>query len=123
MRKSKQEKKQSKKPDSAKSVSKLPSLSHKEAVVLRLLIKSRRELFGLEMVESSEGELKRGTIYVTLQRMQEKGFIESRQEERVAPEIGIPLRLYKVTGLGERVFAAYQAADSIFQMNPITAGA
>ncbi|MCI0662208.1 MAG: PadR family transcriptional regulator [Acidobacteria bacterium] len=87
----------------------IPPLSRKEAIILEMLIDSGgRELFGLEMVEASKGDLKRGTIYVTLQRMEEKGYIESRTEVRQQPEIGIPRRLYKVTGCGERVYNAYQ---------------
>ena len=54
----------------------LPSLSRKEALILALLTNGGREMFGLEMIEVSNGELKRGTIYVTLLRMQEKGFID-----------------------------------------------
>lgn len=95
------------------AASEIPSLSPKEALVLQMLINSGRELFGLEMVESSNGELKRGTIYVTLQRMEEEGFIESKQEPRAAPEIGIARRLYSPTGLGQRVLAAYEAVHSI----------
>lgn len=86
----------------------LSSLSRKEALILALLINGGSNLFGLEMVESSNGELKRGTIYVTLQRMQEKGLIDSKPEPRPAPEIGIPRRLYWPTGMGHRSFAAYQ---------------
>lgn len=90
----------------------LPSLSRKEQLVLSLLLsEGLREMFGLEMVEASGGDLKRGTIYVTLQRMEEKGFIESRLEPRTEPEIGIPRRLYKATGHGQRVFQAYQLAQ------------
>ncbi len=88
-------------------------LSNKEALILQMLIEVGRELFGLEMVESSKGKLKRGTIYVTLQRMQEKGLVESRKEPRPEGEIGIPRRLYKVTGYGQRVLAAHEAALSI----------
>src|SRR5690349_4682469 len=84
------------------------SLSRKEALILALLINSGSNLFGLEMVESSNGELKRGTVYVTLQRMQEKGLIDSKLEPRTTPEIGIPRRLYWPTGIGQRSFAAYQ---------------
>ena len=50
-----------------------PKLSPKEMLTLEMLI-SNGEMFGLEMVEASEGELKRGTIYVTLQRMSDKGY-------------------------------------------------
>ncbi len=93
----------------------LPSLSRKEALVLEMLINSGRELFGLEMVEASNGELKRGTVYVTLQRMEEKGFIESKREARVAPEIGIARRTYTPTGLGQRVLKANLAARTAFK--------
>lgn len=86
----------------------LSSLSRKEALILALLINSGSNLFGLEMVEFSNGELKRGTIYVTLQRMQEKGLIDSKPEQRPAPEIGIPRRLYWPTVRGHRSFAAYE---------------
>lgn len=87
------------------------SLSQKEALILAFLINSGSNLFGLEMVESSNGELKRGTIYVTLQRMQEKGLIDSRPEPRPTPEIGIPRRLYWPTGIGQRSFAAYETLN------------
>jgi PadR family transcriptional regulator PadR len=103
----------------SESIVELPSLSRKEALILEMLVSSRRELYGLEMVDASNGELKRGTIYVTLQRMQEKGFIDSKQEARTAPEIGIPRRLYRTTGDGQRVFAAYRAARSILQAAPV----
>ena len=90
-----------------------PPLSRKEALILEMLTSARRELFGLEMVKAAGGELKRGTIYVTLQRMKEKGFIDSKPEPRPAPEVGIPRRMYSATGYGQRVFAAYQAARSV----------
>jgi len=100
----------------------LPSLSRKEFLILDMLIQSGRELFGLEMVEASKGQLKRGTIYVTLQRIQEKGLVDSKPEPRTAPEIGIPRRLYKVTGYGQRVYRAYQAARSVMMSNPVHVG-
>jgi PadR family transcriptional regulator, regulatory protein PadR len=96
--------------DTNTSTPDFPSLSRKEALILEMLLINGRELYGLEMVAASNGAIKRGTIYVTLQRMQEKGLIDSRQEPRPAPEIGIPRRLYRISGHGERVFAAYQAA-------------
>lgn len=90
-----------------------PSLSRIEALILRMLA-GTRELYGLEMVEGSGGKLRRGTIYVTLQRMQEKGYVDSRKESRTAPEIGIPRRLYSITGHGLRVLAAHDAARDRF---------
>ena len=93
-----------------------PSLSHKEFIILGMLVNSG-EMFGLEMVESSEGELKRGTIYVTLQRMAEKGYVESREEARVEPEIGIARRKYQASGLGEKIFKAQELAIRYLEMN------
>lgn len=90
----------------------LPSISRKEALILDMLIGAGRELYGLEMVDASNSALKRGTIYVTLQRMREKGYVESKPEPRPAPEVGIPRKLYRVTGYGERVYAAYRTAHS-----------
>lgn len=90
-----------------------PKLSRKEFLILEMLI-SKGEMFGLEMVEASGGELKRGTIYVTLQRMGDKGYIESREEPRSMPEIGIPRRKYWATGLGERVYQTNLKAQEFF---------
>jgi PadR family transcriptional regulator, regulatory protein PadR len=90
-----------------------PKLSRKEFKILELLI-ANGEMFGLEMVEASEGELKRGTIYVTLQRMGDKGYIESREEPRTFPEIGIPRRKYSASGLGERVYHSNLKAIEFF---------
>lgn len=103
------------KKDNDTSAPDLPSLSRKEALILEMLVGGGRELYGLEMVDASNGKLKRGTIYVTLQRMKEKGFIDSRPEPRPSPEVGIPRRLYWPTGYGQRVFAAYRAALSTLE--------
>ena len=45
------------------------------------------EAYGLELVSASRGRLKRGTVYVTLGRMEEKGYITSRLED-APPEAG-----------------------------------
>ena len=99
-----------------------PKLSKKEFLVLGMLI-GKGEMFGLEMVEASAGELKRGTIYVTLQRMGDKGYIESREESRSMPEIGIPRRKYWATGLGERVYQTNVKAHEFFNSDLAWGGA
>ena len=86
----------------------LPRLSSTEHLILELL--AGEEMFGLQLVEESNGGLKRGTVYVTLGRMQDKGYVESRTEERPAGAIGLPRRLYKPTAYGLRVLKAWQAA-------------
>lgn len=94
------------------SKTEFPKLSRKEFAILEMLI--GQEMFGLEMVEASGGALKRGTIYVTLQRMSDKGYIESREEVRQMPEIGIPRRKYWATGLGEKVYQTNLKAIEFF---------
>jgi PadR family transcriptional regulator, regulatory protein PadR len=85
-----------------------PTLSGKESIVLDLLL-GRGEMYGLELVEAAEGRLKRGTVYVTLGRMEDKGYVESRQEERRPGSIGLPRRLYRVTLRGRRIHDAWGA--------------
>jgi PadR family transcriptional regulator PadR len=89
----------------------LPSLSPKELLILRMLVV--REMYGQELVKQSEGELKRGTVYVTLQRMEEKGFVTSTQEERPQSEGGIPRRRYRIAGEGQRVLHAYERFEAL----------
>ena len=90
------------------AASEIPDLTSKEFVAMSLLVPAARKMYGLELVEQSGGELKRGTVYVTLNRLEDKGYIKS-EKEPAAPGIAQPRRLYKVTGLGERVFRAVEA--------------
>ena len=89
-----------------------PRLSGKEAVVLELLHDG--EQYGLEIVRLSEGRLKRGTVYTTLNRMQQKGYVESRSEEKPAHVPGIPRRLFRATPYGLRLLAAHELASNFF---------
>jgi DNA-binding PadR family transcriptional regulator len=83
----------------------LPSMSRTESQVMELL--RGRERYGLELVEASSGALKRGSVYVTLARMEEKGFVDSRQEERPGRAGGLPRRLYRATPYGHKVHGAF----------------
>ena len=81
-------------------------MSVTESLILDLLETGER--FGLELVEASEGRLKRGSIYVTLGRMETKGFVRSRQEARAPGAIGLPRRMYTATAYGLKVRDAYR---------------
>ena len=83
----------------------LPSLSGKEVVILDLLQRSRA-MYGLELVAASQGALKRGTVYVTLSRMEQKGFVSSRLDDEPPAFGGLPRRLYRATAIGREVHAA-----------------
>ena len=86
------------------STTKLPKLSETESRILELL--RVEEMYGLQLVTESNGALKRGTVYVTLGRMEEKGYIESRPEA-TSDHSGLPRRLYRATALGVRVRDAW----------------
>ena len=74
-------------------------------LVLRLLRDAPAGLYGLQLVDNSEGKLKRGTVYVTLGRLEEKGFVESRTKSQ-SGHAGLPRPVYRITGLGQRALAA-----------------
>ncbi len=82
----------------------VPKLTSTEAGILELL--GRGEMYGLELVEASGGALKRGSVYVLLGRLEEKGLVEARVDED-ASHPGLPRRLYRVTGAGRRVLSAW----------------
>lgn len=86
------------------SLERVPRLSATESLILDLL--RSRDMYGLELVTESEGALKRGTVYVTLGRMEEKGYVESRAEKKPLHS-GLPRRLYRATALGARVLDAW----------------
>jgi DNA-binding PadR family transcriptional regulator len=87
----------------------LLTLSNKENLILELLVR-RQEMYGLELVAASKRRLKRGTVYVTLGRMEEKGYIRSRVEDAPPGAGGLPRRVYQPTALGRRVLAAWTRA-------------
>jgi DNA-binding PadR family transcriptional regulator len=84
------------------------SLPGKEQLILELLT-SNGPQYGLQLVEQSSGALKRGTVYVTLGRMESKGLVESQQEPLPPGGIGLPRRIYRPTALGVRTLRAWTA--------------
>ena len=93
----------------------LPTLSQKESLILELLV-GAKEMYGLELVAASAGALKRGTVYVTLGRMEDKGYITSRLEGAPPAGGGLPRRLYVPTPLGREILHAWTTADTRFRM-------
>jgi DNA-binding PadR family transcriptional regulator len=87
-----------------------------EAQVLRLLV-SHGPSYGLELVKASDGNLKRGTVYVLLDRMEDKGLIESREETEPPTDgyVGIPRRVYRAKGAGVRVLEAMERDELLLK--------
>jgi DNA-binding PadR family transcriptional regulator len=70
----------------------------KEQTVLQIL-EQRPDAFGVDIVLWSNGALERGTVYVTLAWLQDRGLIES-SFERITPPGLIPRRQYRLTESG-----------------------
>lgn len=77
-------------------------LSPKQMAALALL-DPREPRYGLELVDRSGGELKRGTVYAVLYALEGMGLVESRVAEQPPEAIGPPRRVYVLTGKGVRV--------------------
>lgn len=75
-----------------------------EMLILGLL--AGGEKYGLQLVKDSGGKLKRGTIYVLLDRLEDKGFITSK-----TPEPGSARRLYTIHGSGVRALRAQEVFE------------
>jgi DNA-binding PadR family transcriptional regulator len=73
-------------------------LPRSEFLILQLLT-TEGPTYGLNLVHASNGALKRGGIYVTLGRMEDKGLVTSAAG-------GDGRRLYRPTALGERALLA-----------------
>ena len=97
----------------------LPSMSKTESLVMALL--GHRDRYGLELVDASGGALKRGSVYVTLARMEEKGFVESWQEDRAPHASGPPRRLYRATPYGWKVHEAFATLREALALKPAEA--
>jgi DNA-binding PadR family transcriptional regulator len=82
------------------------TLPPKERLILERLV-GAGPTFGQQLVDESGGALKRGTVYVTLSRMEAKGLVSSEQEAQQPGAVGLPRRIYRITGLGERLLAAW----------------
>jgi DNA-binding PadR family transcriptional regulator len=78
----------------------LPQISSSreiEETILLLLSKADKEMYGLEMVEQSNGVLREGIIYVYLAQLENQQLISSRPENVVER---YPRRLYKISEIG-----------------------
>lgn len=91
---------------------KIPST--KEATILALLAKGE-PLYGLQLVELSDGVLKRGTIYVTLGRMQDKGLVRALVDSGAGRHPGLPRPRYRLTAAGCQALRVHAAVGALLR--------
>lgn len=95
-------------------------MTPKEILILRSL--SNKELSGLQIIESMSDingkSLDIGSFYPIFQKLEEKGLIKSRWgTERSNDRGGARKRYYRLTQLGEKVFADIQEFDNSLNWN------
>lgn len=86
--------------------------SSREAVLLAILINGPK--YGLEVRDTFQKRtgkpLPLGSLYVTLDRMEAKGFLKSKLTESVHPRGGNRRKEYRITGMGAQVLGAFELA-------------
>ena len=88
------------------------TMSATEYLIMSLLIgNGGREMYGMQMIGKAQGKLKKGTIYVLLGRLEEKGYVRGRTE--MVEGSAIPRRMYRPTGHGHKVFEAHRPVFQI----------
>jgi len=88
----------------------IPRLADTERLILNRLAQHGQE-FALRLADRSGGALKRGTVYITLQRMESKGYVESTVEPQHVGVIGRPRRWYRPSEYGKQVLNAWKLAE------------
>ena len=78
----------------------LTGLSTRKLLILRLL-SSRPDAYGLDLVSLSNGVLERGTIYIMLADLEDRGFVTSRLENVEDASGRLPRRIYAITAQGK----------------------
>jgi DNA-binding PadR family transcriptional regulator len=75
-----------------------------EVIVLMAALHLGRQAYGSAMLDEIEARtgrrVSRGSVYITLDRLEDKGLLESRLEEASQKRGGRPKRLFRVTGAG-----------------------
>ena len=87
----------------------IPRLARTERLILNRLRGGQE--FALRLADGSGGALKRGTVYITLQRMQSKGYVNSEVEAVVCGAMGRPRRWYRPSAYGLQVLGAWTLAE------------
>jgi PadR family transcriptional regulator len=100
--------------------SKKTYLGEFELMVLLAALHLGKEAYGLEVAQEIERrtgrEVSRGSLYVTFDRLQEKGYLTSRMAGRSGDRGGRPKRFVRVTPKGRRaVREAHAALEGMFR--------
>lgn len=83
-------------------------ISKTEFLILQIMVNHGADIYGLEIIKESDNRIKRGTIYTTLSRMEEKGIITSTKEDEIQEGLTAKRRMYTITGAGVKAIKKFQ---------------
>lgn len=89
-------------------------VSQTERYILEQLLTEQKT--GYALAKQSDGQLKLGTVYITLQRMIKKGLVNQTATD-VRTNSGLPTQVYTLTHLGLTYISLYkQTAKILFDL-------
>ena len=83
-------------------------ISKTEFLILQIMVNHGADIYGLEIIKESDNRIKRGTIYTTLSRMEDKGIITSTKEDEIQEGLTAKRRMYTITGAGVKSMQEFQ---------------
>jgi PadR family transcriptional regulator, regulatory protein PadR len=90
-----------------------------EEIVLLAIMRLRENAYGMTIRQTVEEATGRstsiGAIYTTLDRLEEKGFVSSRQGEPTPERGGRAKKYFKIEGAGAQVVAEAERARSMLR--------
>jgi DNA-binding IclR family transcriptional regulator len=87
-------------------------MAPKELLAVRLLMDNPQGLFGSELVHLSKGRLGRGTVYMLLERLVNKGWV-SKQDEMPSVALNLRRTRHFVTEQGSRACLDFATAHGL----------
>lgn len=85
-----------------------------EMRVMQILQSNTGGAYGLQIVEDSEGLVKRGSVYVLLTRLEDKGYVRVLPSKVTPENGGLPRPKYQLTAEGSRVLRTAEANGMVF---------
>lgn len=80
-----------------------------DRIALEVLAQARTTMYGSDIVGLSRGRISRGSVYIILSRLEDRGHVESVAEStEVVP--GVRRLAYRITEQGREVLASLRAA-------------
>jgi PadR family transcriptional regulator PadR len=92
------------------------TLKHTEQIIMLAILRKHPNAYGVsiceEMTSRTGAEPAMATVYNTLERLEQKGFVKSRLGEATAERGGRAKMYFELTGLGQKALnASLQALD------------